>query len=83
MLKSHLHLAQNDRLYLQELVKKSSLSRRVYQRARALLCLDGGAEFARRGGLGVQHTAPGLCPLEPAPAGSARRGVGRGRGGLA
>jgi len=42
MLKSHLHLAENDRLYLQELVKKSSLSRKVYQRARALLCLDGG-----------------------------------------
>ena len=42
MAKAHLCLGENDRVLLQELVKKTSVSRKVFQRARALLALDEG-----------------------------------------
>jgi len=42
MQKFHLELSAGDRKYLQELVKKSSLSVKTFQRAQSLLALDAG-----------------------------------------
>ena len=42
MLKSHLQLSDSDRTYLQSLVKKEGIGRKVYQRAQAFLALDQG-----------------------------------------
>ena len=42
MQKSHLELSAGDRQYLQGLIKKSSLSVKVFQRAQSLLALDAG-----------------------------------------
>ena len=42
MQKTHLELSSVDREFLQRLVKKSSLSIRVFQRAQGLLALDAG-----------------------------------------
>ena len=45
MKKQHVTLSDNDRTYLQELIKKGSLSAKTYKRAVALLELDRGRTF--------------------------------------
>ena len=56
MHKTHLQLADGDREYLQLLVKKDTVSRKVFQRAQALLDLDGGATLQyAAAGAGVNY----------------------------
>jgi transposase len=60
MHKSHLQLPDSDREYLQALVRKDSLSRKVFQRAQALLDLDSGATLqhaALRAGVNYNRVA--------------------------
>jgi len=45
MKKQHVTLSDNDRTYLQDLIKKGSLSAKTYKRAVALLELDRGRTF--------------------------------------
>lgn len=60
MHKSHLQLSDSDREYLQTLVRKDTLSRKVFQRAQALLDLDSGATLqhaAARAGVNYNRVA--------------------------
>lgn len=45
MIKNHLQLSESDREHLHKLVAQDKLAVKVYRRARALLCLDGGTSW--------------------------------------
>ncbi len=56
MQKTHLELSSVDREFLQRLVKKSSLSIKVFQRAQGLLALDAGQSLQQvAAGVGVNY----------------------------
>ena len=60
MHKSHLQLSDSDREHLQALLRKDTLSRKVFQRAQALLDLDCGATLqhaASRAGVNYNRVA--------------------------
>lgn len=60
MLKSHLHLCESDREQLQTLVRQNTLSRKLFQRAQALLDLDAGCtlqQAAARAGVNYNRVA--------------------------
>ena len=56
MQKTHLELSSVDREFLQRLIKKSSLSIKVFQRAQGLLALDAGQSLQQvAAGVGVNY----------------------------
>lgn len=60
MLKSHLQLSDSDREHLQALVRKDTISRKLFQRAGALLDLDAGHTLqhaAARAGVNYNRVA--------------------------
>jgi hypothetical protein len=60
MLKNHLQLSENDRNHLQILVRQEKVSRKVFQRASALLELDSGStlqQAAARAGVNYNAVA--------------------------
>ena len=60
MLKSHLQLSDGDREYLQALLRKDTISRKVFARAGALLDLDAGhtlQQAAARAGVNYNRVA--------------------------